>query len=127
MRSGVIKKYAYLAREFWGSIIASYPQLDIECFVDNNKAKCGMDYLGIPVVHFEDWLKKYANNSIIIISTRLYYRPIFEQLINSEIQEENIINAGKMTDDLSKRQRSYALFQVLVAVLMSQKIMRQMR
>ena len=58
---------------------------------------------GIPVISFEQFKKQYED-AIVVIATRLYYSPIYEQLLENGIPEENIINAGKMIDEMSIRQ-----------------------
>lgn len=58
---------------------------------------------GIPVVSFEQYIEQYKD-AIVVIATRLYYAPIYEQLLANGIPKDNIINAGKMIDEMSIRQ-----------------------
>lgn len=85
-------------------IVNAYPNMKIKCFIDNNLKKSGSLYMGVPVIHFDEWKKNDKQNSVIIISTRLYYREIYEQLIQNDIQESRIMNVGKLLDELSERQ-----------------------
>ena len=86
----------------WGKEIReTYSSVKFECFVDNNKKET--TYCGLPVIEFKEYLEKYSD-ATVIISTRLYYKEIYEQLIVNGIKAENILNAGKMIDDMSKKQ-----------------------
>lgn len=86
----------------WGQEIArSYPDIKFECFADNNGG--GGEIQGIPVVSFEQYIEQYKD-AIVVIATRLYYAPIYEQLLVNGIPKDNIINAGKMIDEMSIRQ-----------------------
>lgn len=49
-------------------------------------------------------LRKSSGGRKIIVGTRLYYEEITRQAIALGIPEENIINAGKTIDSLSKKQ-----------------------
>lgn len=89
---------------WWGkNIVKTYPDISFEGFVDNNIKK--RECLGLPVFSFEQYLESYKK-STIIISSRLYYKEIFKQLIENGIKEENIINFGQLEDALTK----YAYF-----------------
>lgn len=74
-------------------------QNDIEWkgFVDNNpNAK---DYKGVSICSASEFLKSY-NDEIVVISSRLYYDEIYAQLREAGIKEKNIINYGKLLEDL---------------------------
>jgi len=88
----------------WGkNIIRAYGDTKFECFVDNNTTSDRKKYCGLPVISFEEYLNKYKN-AIVIISSRLYHQEIYVQLIENGVLEENIVNAGKLIDEMSKRQ-----------------------
>lgn len=74
-------------------IITTYKDLGkVKCYIDNKVA--GEVYDGIPVVSLEDFQKMYPDG-MIIISTKLYYDEILEQLKTCGFPDENIINLGK--------------------------------
>ena len=86
---------------WWGkNILKNYPDIGFEGFVDNNvrEQKC----LGLPVFSFEDYIKKYKDN-LIVVSPRLHHEKIVQQLMNSGIKTENIINFAKLEESLAIR------------------------
>ena len=86
----------------WGKeILDTYKDVKFECFVDNKKA--GKTYEGLSVISFQEYMDRYRDG-IIIISSRLYHREIYQQLMENGINDDNIVNAGEMTDIMSKRQ-----------------------
>lgn len=88
----------------WGAqILDTYKMTNFECFVDNKTNGLNSFYNGLPVISFEQYIDNYKD-AIVIISTRLYHSEIYQQLITNGISQANIINAGKMIDDMSKRQ-----------------------
>lgn len=88
----------------WGkSIFASNPDVDFCCFVDNNKERCGKECMGIPVIHFEDWIER-KDPMTVIIAAKLYHEEIYSQLKEHRIPDEWIINAGQMIDEANKIQ-----------------------
>ena len=96
------KKKIIFGAGTWGKIILeTYTNVKFDCFVDN-KPKAP-EFNGLPVITFDEYLKHYKND-MIIISSRLYYRELYNQLKNHGIDDSLIINAGKMIDDMSKRQ-----------------------
>lgn len=87
----------------WGQeIVKTFQDIQFECFVDN-KVRTDELCMNLPVITFQQYLDKYKD-AMIIIATRLYYKSIYQQLTDVGIKDENIINAGKMIDDMSKRQ-----------------------
>lgn len=88
----------------WGKeIVNTYREFHFECFVDNKiKGEDGI-YCNLPVISFEKYLKDYKEG-LIIISSRLYHGQIYRQLKENGVKEEQIVNAGKMIDDMSRRQ-----------------------
>lgn len=88
----------------WGkSILSSYPDVDFFCFVDNDLNRCNKRMGGVPIIHFDEWIKN-SENMTVIISTKLYHGEIYSQLIEHHIPDEMIINAGRMIDDANKIQ-----------------------
>lgn len=86
------------------SILISYPDVEIFCFVDNDLNKCGKSLGGgMPVIHFDEWIKQNEDMTVII-STKLYHREIYSQLKEYKIADELIIDAGKMIDEANKIQ-----------------------
>lgn len=58
---------------------------------------------GIPVIHFDEWIKQNENMTVII-STKLYHREIYLQLKEHQVPDELIIDAGKVIDEANKIQ-----------------------
>ena len=86
----------------WGKeILTTYSDVHFECFVDN-KVK-STHYAGLPVISFAEYINQYKDDTIVI-ATRLYHKEIYTQLKANGIDDSHIINAGKMIDDMSKRQ-----------------------
>jgi len=86
----------------WGKdlykVTKDYPW---NCFVDSNPKS--NEFEGLPVVSYADFLSQY-HGEYIFISSRIHYRAMYQQLIDSNISEDKIINVGKMLDDLAKCQ-----------------------
>ena len=93
----------------WGrGVLKSFPNIQWDFFVDNyvkgNEVVCEIDGGGgYRVLSFDDLVKNHQN-SIIVIATRLYHREILKQLLEHGFSDENIINMGKMIDEMSERQ-----------------------
>ncbi len=51
--------------------------IEIDCFYDNDTAKWGTDYEGIPIISFSTWINR---KEIIIVASKLYEDSIFLQL-----------------------------------------------
>lgn len=58
---------------------------------------------GLPVISYTDFINNYRNETIVI-SSRLYYEPMYHQLRESGVPSEKIINAGYLLNELSKQQ-----------------------
>lgn len=98
------KKKVIFGAGIWGkNIINAYCDMKFECFVDNKADHFNTSYQGMPVISFDKYINEYKD-AIVVISSRLYYKKIYEQLKGANIAEENIINAGQMIDNMSKRQ-----------------------
>lgn len=62
-----------------------------------------LEYEGLPVISYKDFINNYKGE-YIFISSRIYHREMYEQLIHDEIPAEKIVNVGKMLDNLAKDQ-----------------------
>ena len=97
------KKIFIFGAGTWGKeIVNTYQELAFAGFIDNN-SKCS-NICGIPVFSFDEFLKKRESDYVIVIGSRLYYKEIYEQLASNGIDDANILNAGKMIDNMSIRQ-----------------------
>lgn len=86
----------------WGkAIVKAFPDVKFECFVDNHIRESIES--GIPVIPFSEYVEKFRD-AIIIISSRIHYQEMWEQLLAADIPEENIINAGKINDEFCMKQ-----------------------
>ena len=70
-------------------------------FIDSNPNR--EEFEGIPVVNFSEFINNY-NNETVVISSRLYYKEMYTQLLQSGISPHKILNAGSILDNLSKKQ-----------------------
>lgn len=76
----------------WGRIIKdNYSDINFFCFIDNHP--CCENIGGVPVFEFEYWLKNYKDTTIVI-SSKLYQKEIYKQLLDHGISKKQIINAG---------------------------------
>lgn len=96
------KKKVMFGAGSWGkAIVKSFPNVKFECFVDNYVINMSED--GIPVISFQEYIKKYYD-SMIIISSRVHHEEMHKQLLEAGILEENIINAGRINDEFGIKQ-----------------------
>ena len=95
------KKLIFGAGNWGREILATYTDVRFECFVDNNAkgSLCG----GLPVISFDEYAERFRDETVIIAS-RLYHGELYAQLRARGISDGNIINAGKVIDDMSRRQ-----------------------
>lgn len=85
----------------WGrNIKETYHDFAFSCFVDNDEKRAGSVLAGLPVVGFGEYLSSYRD-ALVIIASRIYNGEMERQLTESGIPEGNILNAGKMLDELS--------------------------
>lgn len=89
----------------WGEgILRTFNDINFECFVDNYRDKKNLSkFAGKRVISFEEYLLQYTDD-LIIISSRIYNRQIYQQLIENGISENNIVNIGGINDCLNKKQ-----------------------
>lgn len=98
------RKICIFGTGIWAkSILVSYPDIAFYCFVDNDANKCDRRIGGVPVIHFDEWIKRIEDMTVII-STRLYHREIYLQLREHQVPEDVIIDAGRMIDDANRMQ-----------------------
>lgn len=98
------RKKVIFGAGIWGAQIRNtFKATKFECYVDNKRAGLEERYNDLPIITFQQYIDHYKN-AMVIIATRLYYSEIYQQLIENGISESNIINAGKMIDDMSKKQ-----------------------
>ncbi len=71
------------------------------CFIDNNPEFD--EYEGIPVKTFADFVKEY-HGEMVVISSRLYHKDMYRQLMENGIPDKRIINAGQILDEWSRKQ-----------------------
>lgn len=87
----------------WGGVFyKSFSDIKWECFIDNQAIE-GQKKHGLPVRSFDELTEIYSD-AIIVISTRLHHKAIYDQLINAGFKQDQIINAGKIIDEMSERQ-----------------------
>lgn len=83
------------------TLVDVYDDISFEGFVDNN---CyGKSYKGLEVISWEKYLEK-KENGMILISAKYHYAEIMNQILNSGIHENQIINLGKEYAKLSHMQ-----------------------
>ncbi len=85
----------------WGKEIADFFPGCWSCFLDNYSDET--EYHGIPVIRFDEYIKKHKEADIVL-TARLHYKSMVDQLVQNGVDENNIINMGKAIDDMSKRQ-----------------------
>jgi FkbM family methyltransferase len=97
------KKMIIFGAGIWGKeLIETYRDVSFQCFVDN-KSNNDIMLSGIPVLSFQKYINHYKDE-YIIISSRLHHKEMYRQLRENNIDENLIINMGKMIDHMSKRQ-----------------------
>ena len=85
----------------WGKDLALVYRNKCSGFIDSDKSKQGMSISGLKVLSPAEAL---PHGGKIVIGTRLYYEEIRSQAMSMGISDEDIINAGEVIDELSKRQ-----------------------
>lgn len=89
---------------FWGRELArQYCKYEFDCFVDNNATYPWEEKEGLRVISFDAYLKDYRD-ATVFLGSRLYYNELYEQLTANGIARDQIVNVGKMIDDMSLRQ-----------------------
>ncbi len=75
----------------------TFSDIEFECYIDNKCA--GNICRGLPVIALSEFKAKYPEG-VVLISSRVFYREILQQLLAEGFKEENIINVGKMSESL---------------------------
>lgn len=94
----------------WGrNILEVYQNYNWKYAFDNSPKKDFLTNRNQKEHLIEIPVKKYMKQNIdgktaIVISSRLYHKEIEEQLLSDGVKKEQIINAGKLIDEMSKRQ-----------------------
>ncbi|MCH5250058.1 MAG: FkbM family methyltransferase [Lachnospiraceae bacterium] len=98
--------YIFGAGSYGRVIIDFYKEyMTIRGLIDNDISKVGKCLGGgVPVVSFSDFLERGGKNAKVIISSRLYCKEMFNQLIEAGILQENILNLGELINNLVSRQ-----------------------
>lgn len=86
----------------WGKdlyeITSEYPW---KCFIDNSpKAEA---YKDIPIVKADEFMREYEDE-YIFISSRIYYKEMYEQLLREGVSDDKIINVGEILDYFAQEQ-----------------------
>lgn len=87
----------------WGKEIINVWKGQWLGFLDNNEALHGKAIQGLPVFSPEEMILK-DSNAIVLISSRLYYKEMYRQLIELGVPDSNIINIGQLLDRLAENQ-----------------------
>lgn len=85
----------------WGRELAETLPVGWKGFVDNYKKDTIC--CGLPVISFENYLTKYRD-AYIVLTARLHYPEMVDQLLYSGVRKDRIINMGKIIDEMSHRQ-----------------------
>ena len=107
---GILEKLAQSAEKegivifgagVWGGeFYKAMKQLPWKCFIDNNPKQD--TYEGIPVVHYQEFLKNYQGETVCILSR--HHGEMYGQLLGDGISKDRIINTGKLLERLAVRQ-----------------------
>lgn len=98
------KKYIFGAGAWGREMAATWPG-NWQGVIDNNVNLSGKIVSGLRIGTLEDFGDEIIReNSCIYICTRLYYTEIFNQLIEFGVLEKNIVNVGKVIDNMAKSQ-----------------------
>ena len=112
-RMDCYKRFILFGGGVWGgNILWAYSKKNWLFVWDNNPKKQILvsDNKGFSDEKIELPIEKYVPGKIIdsdiaiVISSRLYHKEIYNQLISDGVPADNIIDVGGMVDDMSKRQ-----------------------
>lgn len=89
----------------WGEgILKTFNDIEFEGFVDNYRDEKELyEFSGKKVLSFQEYLAQYKDD-LIVISSRVYNKQIYWQLVDKGISKENIVNIGEINDFLNKKQ-----------------------
>lgn len=80
-----------------------FPDIQWDCYVDNFADSIPQKPHSLPIIGFSQFLELYKE-ALIMISPTIHNQPIFWQLKEYGISEDNIINIGKMRLELYEKQ-----------------------
>lgn len=87
---------------FWGNYLTkSFPDIKWQGYVDNAPRESEKN--GMPVFTPQEFLEIYSGQPVLI-ATAFYHEEIYRQLRSCGIEENKIINAGKLMVDLFDKQ-----------------------
>lgn len=78
-------------------LMETFKDIEFECYIDNKCA--GSTCKQLPVVSIREFMEKFPDG-VVVISSRIYYREILEQLLEEGLPIKNIINVGAASDKL---------------------------
>lgn len=87
----------------WGRELVKIYQDKIKGIIDNNEKKWETNIYGTVVMSPKKALGD-INDEKILISSRLYYKEIYNEIIDYGVSSEQIINVGKVLDKMAERQ-----------------------
>jgi hypothetical protein len=82
-------------------LVNIYNDIKFECFIDNSHA--GEYYNDMPIISLKNFIESYPDG-VIIISTKLYFKEILEQLHVEGIVDDRIINLGMEYEKMNHSQ-----------------------
>lgn len=87
---------------FWGNhLIKSFPDIEWQGYVDNSPRESEKNRM--PVYNPQEFLEIYSGQPVFI-ATAFYHEEVYRQLLSYGIEEDKIINAGKLMVDLFDNQ-----------------------
>lgn len=100
------KKAIFGAATLGKQILQYYKNSEFACFIDNRCDDGGEVYEGLPVMNLQDFLKIKERKKINTIVTASFtrYVEMIEELRAAGFKDEEIINAGYLTEQMSLRQ-----------------------
>ncbi len=104
LRRSQKRKFIFGAGIWGAGILKTFDNIEFAGFIDNFRDQKRLyEFEGKQVFSFEEYMELFRDD-LVVISSRVYNRQIFQQLIKNGISEENILNIGEINDNLNKRQ-----------------------
>lgn len=94
--------FAVWGKGIWGQELVNAWRQKCIGVVDNDRAAWGSDFLGFKVTSPSDFINR--NTAKIMLGSRLYWQEMKGEALKLGLQDDDIICAGKVIDQLSKRQ-----------------------
>lgn len=83
---------------FWGKwLVKSFPDIKWKGYVDSHPQAVVMN--GLPIYESREFFSEY-HNSVIVIASTFYHKEIYQQLLFAGVEENRIIDAGRMMLEL---------------------------